>query len=72
MEKQIKIHVDSLDCAACAATIGKAFEKIKIINHNVIIPLKEVYVNFDEEQIDEEQILKTLKQSGYKGKLVND
>ncbi|QBQ08189.1 copper chaperone [Spiroplasma gladiatoris] len=72
MEKQIKILVDSLDCASCAITIEKALKNINIISHNVIIPLKEVFINYDTSKTSEEEILNIMKKSGYKGKIIND
>ncbi|AGR41187.1 cation transporter [Spiroplasma taiwanense] len=72
MNKEIRIYIDALDCASCAVTIDKTMQRLNIQDYNVLIPLKEVQISFDEQIVSEKNILGKLKKAGYKGEIIND
>ncbi|MCK4777313.1 MAG: cation-translocating P-type ATPase, partial [Actinomycetia bacterium] len=66
-EKNLKVKVEGLDCAACALKIEKRLKGLEGINDvGVNIILKKVNVAFDPKTINEKKISKKIEQLGYK------
>ena len=64
MEK--KYDVRGMTCSACVANVTKAVEKLDGVNNaNVNLMTNSMKVNFDENKIDDEEIIKAVEKIGY-------
>lgn len=60
------IPISGMHCATCAQTIEKALQKTKgVVKANVNFASEKANVEFDREKIDEKQLKKIIKQTGY-------
>ena len=64
MEK--KYDVRGMTCSACVANVTKAVERLDGVNNaNVNLMTNSMKVNFDENKIDDEEIIKAVEKIGY-------
>ena len=64
MEK--KYDVRGMTCSACVANVTKAVEKLDGVNNaNVNLMTNSMKVNFDENKINDEEIIKAVEKIGY-------
>jgi copper chaperone CopZ len=65
--KRIAFTLLGMSCATCAAIVGKALENKKgIYEINVSYLLDTAYIDYNPEEISEEDIKKLLEKTGYK------
>jgi copper chaperone len=62
MEKQFKI--EGMSCNHCVMAVEKELEKLELVTKSVEIGL--VKVEFNPEQVNEEQIVDAIKEAGFK------
>ncbi len=67
--KSINLDIEGMTCAACAARIERVlFKNEKILDVSVSFPLKSAIIDTAEENIDLEEIIKSVNKIGYKAK----
>lgn len=65
-----KFKVEGMTCASCQAHVNQAVSKLKgVIDCNVSLVEKNMVVNFDENQLSEEQICQAVEKAGYKASI---
>ena len=70
--KQVRFDIEGMTCAACQAHVEKAASKLEGIKKaNVNLLNNNMDVEFDENIIDEEKIIKAVVDSGYGAKIHN-
>ncbi len=73
MQNKKIIKIEGMHCAACVQRVERALKKKKgVIEANVNLATEKAAVKFDEKIIDEEEIKKTIKDTGYKPKDTED
>ncbi len=71
--KSINLDIDGMTCAACAARIERVlFKNEKVLDVSVSFPLKSAIIDTAEENIDLEEIIKSVNKIGYKAKETSD
>ena len=60
----ITLKIDGMSCNHCVMAVQKNLSKIKLIKFEVAIGLAKV--EFDENEIKEEAIIKAIEEAGYK------
>ena len=62
-----KFNITGMTCAACAARVEKTVKEIKGVSSvNVNLMTNSMFVNYDEETVNEEQITQIVEKIGYK------
>ncbi|MGM9974851.1 MAG: heavy metal translocating P-type ATPase [Clostridiaceae bacterium] len=59
--------IEGMTCAACSRAVERAFRKVEGAEEvSVNLATEKMNINFDEEKLKEEDILKTVEKAGYK------
>lgn len=67
-----KLKIEGMHCASCAMTIDFDLEDVEgVKSAKTNYAKQESEVEFDEEQLDIEKIVKTIEKTGYNAKLSN-
>ncbi|MHA1900033.1 MAG: heavy metal translocating P-type ATPase, partial [Promethearchaeota archaeon] len=65
-QKKITLDITGMHCASCASTIDKALKsKTGVSKANVNITTEKAYIEFDPKQVNRQDIIKTIKDTGY-------
>ena len=71
--KEVKFNVQGMTCSSCSAHVEKAVSKLKyIVNVNVNLLSNNMIVKFDENFVNEEDIINAVIDAGYGATLVSD
>ncbi len=71
--KKVRFDIDGMTCAACQAHVEKAASKLNGVKKaNVNLLNNNLDVLFDDEKINESDIIESVKASGYGAKIHND
>ncbi len=64
--KKLNLDIAGMNCAGCANTIERNLKKIDGINKvNVNFPAEKAFIKYDEKKLTKEDIIETIKSSGY-------
>ncbi len=73
MPKKIRLNIKDMHCASCAVNITRDLEKSPGVEKaNINFALEQGDVDFDESKTNEDEIIKTIKKSGYDSELAGD
>jgi P-type Cu+ transporter len=68
--KKVKIEIEGMHCASCAANVEKALSKVRgVRNPKVNLLFKKATADVDD-NVSEEQVRKAIKDTGYEVKKV--
>ena len=68
--KKVKIEIEGMSCASCAAHVEKELNKLKVRKVNVNAVMKSAYLEADD-SVNEENLKKAVMNAGYKPIRVN-
>ncbi len=64
--KQVALRVEGMYCVACPATVRLALKRLPgVVNVNVSYKEKEATISYHEDKVTVEQMIMTIKNSGY-------
>lgn len=70
--KKIKLKIDGMHCTSCAMNIDFDLEDLEgIKSAKTSYAKQESEVEFDEEKVDVEVVLKSIEKTGYKAQLIS-
>jgi len=70
-EKKLLINIEGMTCPLCTAAVKKSLKKTDgVLKAKVFLNTHQAVVKIDDTKVKYEDLLKAIKNAGYKGKIV--
>lgn len=70
--KKCKFQIEGMHCSSCAMNIDFDLEDLGVKSAKTNYARQETEVEFDEEKVDLEKILETIKKTGYQAQIKSE